>query len=309
MFMSIVYSELSLDYGSALGGANQISLFRVRTNDNNTGLLAGLFTNPLDAVPLSLRHLFEIQVVLSGDTGRVIRNDFGAGYTRMDSPKRLTHRVEHNAADPAGSVAGTLICNVNVRRISYHTDSYSRQMTLNHAVTTVGSSGGGAPPPPPPGGIASGLGLQDTYADWPHGDSGQSRLPLIRLKFTPNGQVLLSKRYPTAVVDMYEGAWGDISTDGNQFEILAEYLPRHVLDTPPSINGMPTWTRLNVERFLELEAVPNGPGTYETRYTNVRFTIRPVGNPAAAISKLVEINVYTNQGGGGGGGDQSDIPF
>lgn len=144
--MSTVYSELSLDYASPLGGANQISLFRIRTNDNNTASTSGFELNPLNAVPLAQRHLFEIQVVPSGDTGRIIRNDFGSGFTRMNSFKRLTHRVERAVSDVAGTTSGSLTCTVNVRRISYHTDAYSRQMVLNHSITTQGAV---APDPQP----------------------------------------------------------------------------------------------------------------------------------------------------------------
>ena len=151
MNMSTVYSELSLDYASVLGGGNQISLFRIRTNNDNSGSVSGLVLSPMDAVPLAQRHLFEIQVVPTGDTGRIISNTFGAGYTRMDSAKRLTHRIERAVADAPGTTSGSLTCTVNVRRIAYHADAYSRQMVLNHSVTTEGTSGGGTPPPPPSG--------------------------------------------------------------------------------------------------------------------------------------------------------------
>lgn len=165
MIMSTVFSELSLDYASVLGGDNQISLFRIRTNDNNTNNVSGLVLTPLNAVPSGQRHLFEIQVVPTGDTGRIINNTFGAGYTRMDSFKRLTHRIERAVADAPGTTSGSLTCTVNVRRIAFHADNYSRQMILNHSITTVGSTGGGEPPPPPAGATDDGF-LQNISATY-----------------------------------------------------------------------------------------------------------------------------------------------
>ena len=164
MNMSTVYSELSLDYASALGGGNQISLFRIRTNNDNSGNVSGLVLNPMDAVPLAQRHLFEIQVVPTGDTGRIISNTFGAGYTRMDSAKRLTHRIERAAADAPGTTSGSLTCTVNVRRIAYHADAYSRQMVLNHSITTEGTSGGGGTTPPPPSSNTDGAAISPVFA-------------------------------------------------------------------------------------------------------------------------------------------------
>ena len=166
MNMSTVYSELSLDYASALGGGNQISLFRIRTNNDNSGNVSGLVLNPMDAVPLAQRHLFEIQVVPTGDTGRIISNTFGAGYTRMDSAKRLTHRIERAVADAPGTTSGSLTCTVNVRRIAYHADAYSRQMVLNHSITTEGTSGGGGTTPPPPSSNTDGAAIGPVIASY-----------------------------------------------------------------------------------------------------------------------------------------------
>lgn len=286
MNMSTVYSELSLDYASALGGGNQISLFRIRTNNDNSGNVSGLVLNPMDAVPLAQRHLFEIQVVPTGDTGRIISNTFGAGYTRMDSAKRLTHRIERAVADAPGTTSGSLTCTVNVRRIAYHADAYSRQMVLNHSITTVGQVA------PPPNSWNAQLPLPSAYQDsgWYRGANA-----LVEFLFDPSGTIRLRTNYPNGQ-EVTLGSWRGTTADSSNTDIQVSVVNHGPLTT----NNAATRVPLNQIRSFSLQT-PTGVSSASARST-VRITLSNRVNPADSISIDVTLEVSLFPGGWGGDG-------
>lgn len=301
MNMSIVYSELSLDYASALGGGNQISLFRIRTNNDNSGNVSGLVLNPTDAVPLAQRHLFEIQVVPTGDTGRIISNTFGAGYTRMDSAKRLTHRVERAVADAPGTASGSLTCTVNVRRIAYHADAYSRQMVLNHSITTEGTT-----PPPPPTGNTDGAAIGPVFANYMGQDFDTgTAIAQLRLSYGSIRAVVETRaNNPNQNINNFYNDYILYTFDSNSpiqldtyeanIEILSIIDSGYGITSYTNTTGANTWVRMTTTNPVILWRQDAAGGGSAYVYANLRIRVRRRSDQVIVMNKTVWVETVSN---------------
>lgn len=288
--MATVFSELSFDYASALTDNHEISLFVFRTSEDGQTTNSGLITRGA-AVPAAHRDQFEIQVIPSGDTGRIIQNDFGGGFTPMTSFKRLKHRVERESTDPAGTTQGSVTLEVSVRRAYLPTESYVRNVVLNHSISTETSG-------PAPSTWDAALPLQGPYTDG--GLYQENRAAFVEFLFYANGQIRIRSNYPYSQ-DALVGTWSGALANSTNTEIRVT----RISGAFPTYNGAVNWTPLNqtvVFNYLTESDVANS-----SYAGDVRVELRQIGGTATVAAEFrVWVFTSTDPGSGGNG---SDIPF
>lgn len=283
--MAIIFSEFSFDYASVNTANNEISLFVNRTAENGSGTNSQLVVRG-NAVPQPHRDKFEIRVIPSGDTSRIIRNDFGAGFTPMTSFKRLTHRVERDTASGSGTTSGGVSLEVTVRRIAFPSEQYVRTVAMNNSITAnVQTSNWDGQIP-----------LNTFYTDTGFLD-GRNAEALVELLFQPAGGIRVRRNYPFS--DVLAGLWsGNVANSSN-----SEIRITHISGMPPTTNTASNWVQLNLQRVLNYAAPPPSGD----REGTVRVEIREIGNPATTVSMdiYIVVSLQDQSGPGGPGGEGS----